>query len=115
MDAKRWGAAVGLVCAMGAAPGALAASDEPAGKESAKFAAPVRLRAGNKFLGEGRMFPSPVLHDLDGDGVREVVVADLVGRPTFAKIARGADGAAAISAEKPLLGRDGRPLDFSNW
>jgi hypothetical protein len=114
MDARRWGAAAGLALAMGAA-GAATASDETAGKEDARFAPPVRLRAGEKWLGEGRLYPSPVMHDLDGDGVREVIVADLPGRPTFAKVARGADGAVAISAEKPLPGRDGQPLDFSNW
>ncbi len=115
MDTRRWGAAVGLACAMGAATVAPAASDEAAEKAPARFAPPVRLRAGDRWLGEGRYYPSPVLHDLDGDGVREVVVADLPGRPTWAKVARGADGVVAVSAEKPLLDRDGRPLDFSNW
>ena len=115
MDAKRWGAAVGLACAMGAVTGAPAAAEGTPDTAPARFAPPVRLRAGDRWLGEGRYYPSPVLQDLDGDGVREVVVADLPGRPTWAKVARGGDGAVAVSAEKPLLDRDGRPLDFSNW
>lgn len=115
MHAKRWGAAAGLVCALGAAPGGASASDDPAGGAPAKFAEPVRLKAGDKWLGEGRMYPSPAMQDLDGDGIREVVIADIRGRPTWAKVTKSADGAVAVSEERPLLGRDRKPLDFENW
>ena len=115
MNAVRWGVAAVLACMPGALSGAAAASDETAKAAPAEFAPPVRIRAGDKWLGEKRLFPSPVLHDLDGDGVPEVVVADLPGRPTFARMVRGEGGAVTLSAESPLLGSDGKPLSFSNW
>jgi len=115
MDGKRWGVALGLAGALCAAPGDAAASDDPAGPAPARFAEPVRLRAGDRWLGGDRLYPSPVLYDVDGDGVRDVVVADLPGKPTWARATRGPDGAISLAAEKPFLGRDERPLDFSNW
>ena len=96
-----------LVAAAGAAP----AADEAVGE----FAPPVRLKAGDKWLGGGRLYPSPVLHDLDGDGRREVLVADLAGAITVARITRAGDGAPTLSAETPLKGADGQPLRFHNW
>ena len=77
----------------------------------ARFAAPVRLKAGDAFLGEGRYYPSPVFHDIDGDKRPDIVVGDLFGKVTFAS--RAADG--ALAAEKALKGGDGKPLKFSNW
>jgi hypothetical protein len=51
-----------------------------------------------------------VLHDVDGDGRRDIVVGDLMGSVTVAL--RTDDG---FAAEKPLQDRDGKPLKFHNW
>lgn len=93
---------------LAAAGWAAADGDEP-GKAVA-FAEPVRLKAGEKWLGEGRYYPSPVMHDLDRDGKAEVLVGDLRGVVTFATRT-----AAGLGPEAPLLTRDQTPLKFDNW
>jgi hypothetical protein len=75
-----------------------------------QFAAPQRIAAGDAILGQGRMYPSPAMHDVNGDGKADLVVADLFGRVTVAL--RTDDGWAK---ETPLLDRDGKPLKFHNW
>ncbi len=77
------------------------------------FATPVRVRAGASFLGAGRMFPSPVFHDLDGDGLVDIVVGDLPGRLTVAR--RTAAVPAQFAAETKVLGKDGEQVDLQNW
>lgn len=81
--------------------------------QTPEFAAPVRLKAGDKLLGEGRLFPSPVYQDVNGDGLRDVVVGDLVGHLTVALREPGA--AAKFMAETEMLGADGKAIDFHNW
>ena len=78
---------------------------------SIRFAAPVRIQAGDAFLGEGRLYPSPVLHDVDGDGRLDVVVGDLFGKVTVAN----RSSAGAFGIEKQFQDRDGKPLKFHNW
>ncbi|MBK9386314.1 MAG: hypothetical protein IPN34_15995 [Planctomycetes bacterium] len=78
------------------------------------FADPVRLNAGAKLLGERRLYPSPVYHDLDGDGLQDIVVGDLRGRLTVAKRLPG-KGPAKYAEEKPVLAVDGKEIDFHNW
>jgi hypothetical protein len=75
------------------------------------FAPPQRLKVGDKFLGAGRYYPSPVWHDVDGDGKPEIVVGDLIGKVT---VASGKAGL-SLAAETPMLKQDGKPLKFSNW
>jgi hypothetical protein len=75
------------------------------------FAPPQRLKVGDKFLGAGRYYPSPVLHDVDGDGAPEIVIGDLIGKVT---VASGKAGL-SLAAETPMLKQDGKPLKFSNW
>ena len=75
------------------------------------FAAPVRLMAGDEYLGTGRMYPSPAVHDWNGDGRSDVVIGDLPGRVTVAL--RGEDG--ALGAEAKAKTRDDELLDFGNW
>ena len=82
--------------------------------KSVRFAAPVRIRAGDAFLGEERLYPSPVLHDVDGDGLADIVVGDLFGKVTVAR-RLAAKSPAAFGAEKPINDRDGKPLRFHNW
>lgn len=79
-----------------------------------RFAKPVRLKAGDAFLGKGRLYPSPVLHDVDGDGKRDVVIGDLRGLVTVAR-AVADKPFVRFAAEKPLEDRSGKPLKFHNW
>jgi hypothetical protein len=89
---------------------ALAAQAPP---QSPTFANPVRLKAGGKFRGENRLFPSPVFHDMNGDGRADIVVGDLRGLLTVAM--REAGDTPAYGAETKQLALDGQPLDFHNW
>jgi len=81
--------------------------------QSAEFAAPKRIKAGDKFMGQGRMYPSPVFHDVDGDGLKDVVIGDLIGKVTVALQIPGE--AIAFGREEPMLRSDGKPLKFHNW
>jgi len=103
--------AVGAPCP--ASPDAAADKAEIAGTAETKvrFAAPKRMKAGASWLGEGRLYPSPAAHDLNGDGQLDVVIGDLPGRVTAAL--RGQDG--SLAAEAPVDKRDGKPLKFHNW
>ncbi|MHC4822103.1 MAG: hypothetical protein ACYTDX_10340 [Planctomycetota bacterium] len=100
-----------IVLAVLLAAGTADASDET----GPEFAPPVRLKAGEKWLGEKRLYPSPVIHDVNGDGTRDVIVGDLPGRITFASFVKGEGGAMTLAAEKPLMSADGKPLKFHNW
>ena len=79
------------------------------------FAAPKRIHAGDAFLGEGRLYPSPVLHDVDGDELPDIVVGDLFGRVTFAPRLTQSKEAALFGAETQLKDRSGEQLKFHNW
>lgn len=82
--------------------------------QAPQFAAPVRLEAGGRGLGEKRPYPSPVFHDVDRDGLLDLVVGDLPGKITVARRQRG-EGPARYAAETKLLAKDGKELDFANW
>jgi hypothetical protein len=88
--------------------GTSAVADETG--ELIRFAAPKRIMAGDAVAGAGRLYPSPVMHDMDGDGKLDLVVGDLFGNVTVAR--RSDDG---FAKEEPLLDRDGKPLKFHNW
>lgn len=82
--------------------------------QDAKFAAPKRIHAGEKLAGEGRLYPSPALHDVNGDGKADLVLGDLTGRITYAPAVAGTGGA-SFGPEKKLNGADGKQLKFHNW
>lgn len=79
-----------------------------------RFAPPVAIQAGEVPLGSKRLYPSPALHDMDGDGKPEIVIGDLWGKLSVAQRLEGG-GVPKYAEDKPLLGRDGKPLDFKNW
>jgi hypothetical protein len=70
--------------------------------------------AGDKLLGDGRLYPSPMAHDVDGDGRLDLVIGDLRGRLTVARRIAGT-GPASYAAETPLQDVDGKDIDFHNW
>jgi hypothetical protein len=96
--------------------GLLAVASQLAAQTAAAptFAPPVKLMAGTQGLGENRLFPSPVLHDMNGDGLEDLVVGDLRGRLTVALRQRG-PGVPTFAAETKVLAHDGTELDFANW
>jgi hypothetical protein len=96
-----------------AAPFVLLLAAAAAVAQSPTFAPPVRLMAGDKFLGQGRLFPSPVYHDLDGDGRSDIVVGDLPGRLTVALRTDAAK--ATFGKEEKMNGADGKQVDLHNW
>jgi hypothetical protein len=66
--------------------------------QAPEFAAPVRIEAGAKLLGENRLYPSPMLHDVNGDGLLDVVVGDLRGKIT--RCVRRATARRAMAANR---------------
>src|SRR5262245_36944788 len=104
---------VSIACAgLGRASAQHAVAPEPT--PPPRFAAPVLLRAGEKPMGARRLYPSPVLHDLNGDGRADLVIGDLLGRITGALRLAG-DGPARFGPDEPVIARDGKPIDFNNW
>jgi hypothetical protein len=70
--------------------------------------------AGDAFMGQKRMYPSPMFHDMNGDGLVDIVVGDLIGKLTVA-LRRPGDGVPAYAAETKLKAVDGKDIDFNNW
>ncbi len=79
--------------------------------QTTQFKAPVRLQAGDEMLGMGRLYPSPVAHDLNRDGRFDIVVGDLRGNLTFALQKQGG----TFTSEQDLKDASGKVLDFGNW
>ena len=77
------------------------------------FAPPQKISAGEAVAGKGRLYPSPAMHDVDGDGLADLVIGDLMGKVTYARRLPG-DGL-SFAAEQPVLDRDGEKLNFHNW
>ena len=81
--------------------------------DATKFGSPKMLMAGDKNTGEGRLYPSPVFHDVDGDGLQDLVIGDLIGKVTWARQIAGEE--MQFGPEQPMLAADGKPLEFDNW
>ncbi|HQZ66758.1 MAG TPA: hypothetical protein PLY87_16815 [Planctomycetaceae bacterium] len=79
-----------------------------------QFRAPVQLKAGEGMMGQGILFPSPKMQDLDGDGVAEMLVGDLRGQLLVSKRQGGGDST-QWSALESLKTADGEPIKFDNW
>jgi hypothetical protein len=86
----------------------------PAQSPAPRFADPVLVHAGDKPLGQSRLYPSPVYHDVDGDGLVDLVVGDLRGHLTLAPRLPSKDRV-AFGAEQKLKDQEGKILDFGNW
>lgn len=82
--------------------------------QSPDFGPPVRITAGDTLLGEGRLYPSPVYHDMDGDGRADLVVGDLRGHLTVALRVAGT-APPTFAKETKVLGADGKIVDLQNW
>ena len=78
------------------------------------FRAPVQLMAGDSPMGQGILYPSPKMQDLNGDGVPEMLIGDLRGQLLFAE-RQGSGDSVQWSKLKPLETADGKPIKFDNW
>lgn len=78
------------------------------------FHAPVQLMAGDSAMGQGILYPSPKMQDLNGDGVPEMLIGDLRGQLLVAE-RQGSGDSVQWSELKPLETADGKPIKFDNW
>ena len=78
------------------------------------FHAPVQLMACDSAMGEGILYPSPKMQDLNGDGVPEMLIGDLRGQLLVAERQSSGDSV-QWSGLKPLETADGKPIKFDNW
>ena len=78
------------------------------------FRTPVQLKAGEAMMGEGILYPSPKLQDLDGDGISEMLIGDLRGQLLFSK-RQGSSDATQWTTLEPVQTADGEPIKFDNW
>lgn len=99
-----------LSCALFASP----LQDPSQQAEGCEFAPPVRIKAGADYVGAKRLFPSPVMRDVDGDGRLDIVVGDLFGGVTYARRDASLERI-GFAAKQKLKDRDGDAIDFHNW
>lgn len=92
----------------------LALATSLAQQPTTKFGTPEQVRADALLAGIGRRYPSPVMHDVDGDGLADLVLGDLYGAVTVSKRLAG-EGPPRFGPEMPLLASDGTELVFNNW
>lgn len=92
----------------------LALASSLAQQPTTTFGAPELIRADALLAGIGRRYPSPVMHDVDGDGLADLVLGDLYGAVTVSKRLAG-EGPPRFGPEMPLLASDGTELVFNNW
>lgn len=95
-----------------AAPFLVASLDGPSDAGAAEFAPPVQLTAGGKNH-TGIMYPSPALHDVDGDGARELLIGEIFGTITISDPLEGGPSSAWTKARPMKVG--GEPIKLNNW
>lgn len=76
----------------------------------AQLAPPVEWTADGKPM-RGIYYPSPTLHDIDGDGTRELVIGDLRGYIQVAK----PDGNGGWGPLEKLNAGNSKPIKLNNW
>lgn len=76
------------------------------------FAPPVQLTAGGKKH-TGIMYPSPVLHDVDGDGAAELLIGEIFGTITISE--RESEGSTTAWTKARPMQVDGKPIKLNNW
>ena len=78
-----------------------------------EFKAPVEVLAGGNDF-SGVLYPSPVFHDINGDGRHELVIGDLRGYLEYAtRLSAGDEGEWGEMTK--LQATDGKDIKFSNW
>jgi len=76
------------------------------------FAAPVQLITPSGPISK-KMYPSPAIFDIDGDGARELVLGDLAG---YLWISEQVEGAGELTWTEPKRLENGEePLQLNNW
>lgn len=80
--------------------------------EAARFAPPVQLTAGGKNH-TGILYPSPVMHDVDGDGAHELLIGEIFGTITISD--RDAEGGVTAWAKANPMKVGGEPIKLNNW
>jgi hypothetical protein len=78
------------------------------------FHAPVRLTSQGSELAKGTLYPSPRMHDLDGNGREELLIGDLFGNLKAAH-ADPAGSQTSWLPPEPLRTVDGEIMKFDNW
>ena len=81
---------------------------------TAEFAAPKLMRTVKGTIGASRLYPSPTVQDLNGDGLLDIVVGCLFGKLTVA-LQEPSDEGIAFAAETALPMQGGKDLKFNNW
>ena len=95
-------------------PGATAQERGTATSKAPTFGTPDRLECEGVFLGATRLYPSPVIQDMNGDGLADLVLGDLFGRLTVS-LRRASDATPSFGPETPITASDGSELKFNNW
>lgn len=88
-----------------------------AGDAVAEFEAPFRLMVGDQPLNTEakKMYPSPAVFDVDGDGEDELVVGDIFGSLNVYENENDGEGDPVWSRFRPLESADGDPIKVPNW
>lgn len=83
----------------------------PDAEKTVHFAPPVQVTTAGATWGD-KIYPTPVLQDIDGDGARELVVGDLIGNLW---VAEPGESEVAWAKHTQLETKDGKKLRLNNW
>ncbi len=90
---------------------AYAFSGGPPTVDVPSFAGPVQLTTDGKPF-TGILYPSPLVHDLDGDGRPEMMIGEIFGTITVARPTGKELG--EFGALEPMKAA-GKPIKLNNW